>query len=76
MGTLKIPNNGREAMKHAVLQLIESIFGVIMFKDTSLVAGRAVTKLPNSMCTCIKVYIRLCILTAVPTCQCKYCERG
>jgi hypothetical protein len=43
MRKLKICNNGREAMKHAVLQLIESIFGVIIFKDTSLVSGFAVT---------------------------------
>jgi hypothetical protein len=43
MGKSKIFNKEREAMKHAVLQLIEPIFGVIIFKDTSLVVGCSVT---------------------------------
>jgi len=56
--------------------LIEPIFGVNSFKDTSLDSGCAGPQLPNSTCTCIQVYTRLCILTAVPPCQCKYCELG
>ena len=69
-------NSGRVDMKHAVQQLIESIFGVIIFKDISLVSGCAGTQLPNITCTCLQVYTRLCILTVVPLCQCKYCEYG